>query len=50
MSDSVYEQIKDGLGYLKLNKAEECFATLVERARSENWDHLQSWPGWWTRR
>ncbi len=41
MSESVYEQIKDGLGYLKLNKAEECFATLVEQARDDKWDHLQ---------
>ncbi|MGQ0678182.1 MAG: IS21-like element helper ATPase IstB [Actinomycetota bacterium] len=40
MSESVYERIKDGLGYLKLNKAEESFATLIEQARSENWDHL----------
>lgn len=40
-SASVYEQIKDGLGYLRLTRAEECFAAMVEQARQQNWDHLQ---------
>jgi len=38
---SVYEAIKDDLGYLRLNRAAECFATLVEQARAEGWDHLK---------
>jgi DNA replication protein DnaC len=41
MTTSVYEQIKDDLGYLKLTRAAECFAPLVEQARAEGWDHLQ---------
>lgn len=41
MNESVYEQIKQGLAYLKLSRAEQCFATLVEEAREQRWDHLQ---------
>jgi len=38
---SVYERIKDDLGYLRLGRAQECFATLVDEARAEGWDHLE---------
>lgn len=37
---STYEAIKDDLGYLRLSRAAECFAPLVEQARAEGWDHL----------
>src|SRR5207244_10521292 len=37
---SSYEAIKDDLGYLRLTRAAECFAPLVEQARAEGWDHL----------
>lgn len=36
---SVYEQIKDDLGYLQLDRAAECFATLATDARSDDWTH-----------
>ncbi len=38
---SIYEAIKDDLGYLRLTRAAECFAPLVEQARAEDWDHLK---------
>ena len=38
---SVYEQIKDDLGYLQLDRAAECFATLAEDARTEEWSHVE---------
>ncbi len=38
---SVYEQIKDDLGYLQLDRAAECFATLAEDARSDDWTHIE---------
>jgi DNA replication protein DnaC len=38
---SAYEAIKDDLGYLRLGRAAECFAPLVEQAREEGWDHLK---------
>ena len=37
---SAYEALKDDLGYLRLTRAAECFAPLVEQARAEGWDHL----------
>lgn len=37
---SMYEAVKDDLGYLKLNRAAECFAPMIEQARAEQWDHL----------
>lgn len=36
----VYEAIKDDLGYLKLTKAAECFASLAETATAAGWSHL----------
>jgi DNA replication protein DnaC len=38
---SVYESIKADLGYLQLGRAAECFATLAEQAKTEQWSHLQ---------
>lgn len=38
---SVYEQIKDDLGYLDWPVANERFATLAEQARVEDWSHLE---------
>lgn len=38
---SVYEQIKDDLGYLQLDRAAEVFATLAEDARSGQWTHVE---------
>ena len=38
---SSYEAIKDDLGYLRLTRAAECFAPLIEQARAEGWDHLK---------
>jgi DNA replication protein DnaC len=36
----LYEQLKDDLGYLQLGRAAECFATLAEQARNEDWSHV----------
>jgi DNA replication protein DnaC len=38
---SLYERFKGDLGYLRLARAQECFATLVEEARMHGWDHLE---------
>ena len=38
---SVYEQIKDDLGYLQLDRAAEVFATLAEDARAQDWTHVE---------
>ena len=38
---SVYEQIKDDLGYLQLDRAAEVFATLAETARTDDWSHVE---------
>ena len=37
----VYEQIKDDLGYLQLDRAAEVFATLAEQARTDDWSHIE---------
>lgn len=37
---NLFEEIKDDLGYLRLAKAEECFARLAEEAREKDWSHL----------
>ncbi len=37
----LYEQIKDDLGYLQLDRATEVFATLAEQARSDDWTHIE---------
>ena len=34
---SPYEQLKDDFGYLGLDAAAECFATLAEEAMAESW-------------
>jgi len=38
---SVYEQIKDDLGYLQMDRAVEVFATLAETARSDDISHIE---------
>ena len=38
---SVYEQVKDDLGYLQLGRAAECFATLAEEAAKQEWSHVE---------
>jgi DNA replication protein DnaC len=37
----VYERLKDDLGYLQLGRAAECFATLAEQAKAEQWSHVE---------
>lgn len=37
----VYEALKDDLGYLRLPRAAECFATLAETAREGDWSHVE---------
>lgn len=37
----IYEAVKDDLGYLKLTKAAECFASLAEQAAEAGWSHLE---------
>ena len=41
MTDSLYEQLKDDLGYLGLNRSAECFATLAEEAKAQEWSHIE---------
>ncbi len=36
----IYEQLKADLGYLQLGRAAECFATLAEQAREQQWSHV----------
>lgn len=38
---SVYEQLKDDLGYLQLGRAAETFATMAETAKKQDWSHIQ---------
>lgn len=37
----LYEQIKDDLGYLGLNRATEVFAALGDEARDHQWTHIE---------
>ncbi len=37
----IHEALKDDLGYLKLTKAAEVFATLAEEASKKDWSHLE---------
>lgn len=37
----LYEQIKDDLGYLRLDAAAGCFAALAEEAKTEGWTHIE---------
>jgi DNA replication protein DnaC len=41
VTPGLYEQIKTDLGYLGLNRATECFATLAEDARTREWTHIE---------
>lgn len=38
---SVYEQLKDDLGYLQIGAASERFAVLAEDAQTEGWSHVE---------
>jgi DNA replication protein DnaC len=38
---SLYEQLKDDLGYLGLHRSAECFATLAEEAKAGEWSHIE---------
>ncbi len=38
---NMYEQIKDDLGYLQLERAAEVFATLAEEARNDDMTHVE---------
>jgi DNA replication protein DnaC len=40
-TSSVYEQIKDDLGYLDWNTAAERFAVLAEQAAGDGWSHVE---------
>ena len=37
----LYEQIKADLGYLRLDAAAGCFATLATQAKAEDWTHIE---------
>ena len=41
MSSGVYEQIKDDLGYLQMDRAAEVFAVLAEQARADDVSHIE---------
>ena len=41
MTNSLYEQLKDDLGYLGMNRSAECFATLAEEAKAGEWSHIE---------
>lgn len=41
MTQSIYEQLKDDLGYLKLTRAAEVLPALLDRARAEGLSHAQ---------
>jgi DNA replication protein DnaC len=41
VSGGVYEQIKDDLGYLQLDRAAEVFAVLAEQARTDGLSHVE---------
>lgn len=41
MTPGLYEQIKDDLGYLGLDRAGEVFATLADDARAHDWTHIE---------
>ena len=38
---SLYEQLKDDLGYLQMGAASERFAPLAEDAQTEGWSHVE---------
>lgn len=39
-TSSPYETLKADLGYLQLGRAAECFASLAETAKAEDWSHV----------
>ena len=41
MTNSLYEQLKDDLGYLGLFRSAEYFATLAEEAKDQEWSHIE---------
>jgi len=41
VTNSLYEQLKDDLGYLGLTRSAECFALLAEEAKSGEWSHVE---------
>jgi DNA replication protein DnaC len=41
MSGGIYEQIKDDLGYLQMDRAAEVFAVLAEQARVDDLSHIE---------
>lgn len=41
MSGGIYEQIKDDLGYLQMDRAAEVFAVLAEQARADDLSHIE---------
>ena len=41
MTNSLYEQLKDDLGYLGLTRSAECFAILAEEAKAGEWSHIE---------
>ena len=41
MTAGVYEQIKDDLGYLQMDRAAEVFAVLAEQARTSDLSHIE---------
>jgi DNA replication protein DnaC len=41
MTNSLYEQLKDDLGYLGLTRSAECFALLAEEAKHGEWSHIE---------
>ena len=41
MTNSLYEQLKDDLGYLGLTRSAECFALIAEEAKNGGWSHIE---------
>ena len=41
VTKGLYEQIKDDLGYLGLDRAGECFARMADDARTHEWPHVE---------
>jgi DNA replication protein DnaC len=41
VTNSLYEQLKDDLGYLGMDRSAECFATLAEEAKAGEWSHIE---------
>jgi DNA replication protein DnaC len=41
MTNSLYEQLKEDLGYLGLARSAECFALLAEEAKTQEWSHIE---------